>query len=141
MNAQFSDTSEDTFYFEHVSTETINRTVHYVSMITPMLKIFNSRKFDIDLFYEAEQAVKRLTQLMSRSYDGTRKLEKGVYSKQVQNAFRELGIIDLCIKYIYMFIIYDVGEYQEDLELFLNTIIKLLDTTCYDNDLNCYYLF
>lgn len=66
---------------EHVSIETINRTVHYVSMLTPLLKIFSTRTFDIDLFYEAEGSIKKLTQLMKWSYDGNRQLEKGVYSK------------------------------------------------------------
>ena len=103
--------SNDTFFMEHVSIETINRSVHYISMLTPLLKIFGARKFDIDLIHEGEQALNRLTMLMKKSYDGTRTLEKGVYSKQVQSAFRELGIMDLCIKYIYMFIIYDVGEF------------------------------
>jgi len=142
MNVEFSsDGSEDNFYLDHVSMETINRVVHYVSTITPLLKVFNASKFDIDLFYQGDVALKKLTELMKMSYDGSRQLEKGVYSKQVQNSFRELGILDLCIKYIYMFVIYDLGEYKEDMELFLNSLIKLMDTTCLQNDLNCYYLF
>lgn len=82
MNAEFvKGDSQDTFYFESVSSDTINRVVSYVSMITPLMRIFNSHKFDIDMFYEGEVALKQLTDMMKRSYDGTRRLEKGVYSK------------------------------------------------------------
>lgn len=62
-------------------------------------------------------------------------------NKQVQNAFRELSIIDLCMKFMYLYIGYKMQQFQEDYELFLNSVVSLINLTCLDNQFNCYYVF
>ena len=131
----------DTFIMQHVGISTINKIIHYVSILTPLIKVLQSQSFTLDLISEAENAVKKLTSLLKTSYDQTKQLEKGLISKQVQNAFREVSILDLCVKFIYIFVTHKISKHREEFILFLNNVIILLDAACSNNKLNCFYVF
>jgi hypothetical protein len=45
------------------------------------------------------------------------------------------------MKFIYLYVGYKMHSFQEDYELFLNSVISLINLTCVDNQFNCYYVF
>lgn len=135
------DSSDDTFYFQHVDISTINKIIHYISILSPLVKILRAKQFSVELISEGEMSIKRLASLIKTSYSTNKQLSKGVYSKQAQSALRELSMIDIFIKFIYLYSMYDLPSHTEDYELFLNSMIRLMNLCCQDNLFNCYYLF
>lgn len=133
--------SVDTFFMLHVSLKTISRIIHYVSCLTPIISISERLEISPDGISEAEGAVKKIKRLLDHDYQTGEALEKGVYSKQVQSAIRELGIFDLCMNLLYFYNIYIIEEHSDDFVILLNNIVNLMATSCRDNYLNCYYLF
>lgn len=136
--------SGDTFYMKHVDVNIISDIIYYVSALEPLTGILNSKTFTIDQIAEGELAIKKLgnfIKMKGRNSGNTFTGSADDYSKQIQNAFKELSIIDVCIKFVYLYIGYEIPNHEEDYELFLNSVIKLLHLTCQYNQLNCYYIF
>ena len=84
-----------------------------------------SNQFTLDMIAEGELVIKRLTLFLKSggpaNGQGSSKDSKGFsLSKQIQNAYRELSILDLCMKFIYLYVGYEIPRYEEDYELFLN---------------------
>ena len=50
----------DTFLMQHVGIPTINKIIHYVSIITPLITVIQSKAFTLDLIAEGENAIKKI---------------------------------------------------------------------------------
>lgn len=142
LDLEFSqESSDDTFFFQHVDIDSINRIIHYMSILAPLIRILKAKQFSVELISEGEMAIKRLAALIKTSYSTNKTLKKGVFSRQAQSALRELSMIDIFMKFIYLYNMYELPSHKEDYELFLNSMIRLLNLCCQENMFNCYYLF
>lgn len=60
----------------------------------------------------------------------------------VQDFYRELPVIDICIRLLYNYVIYDLrNPSYKRYNTFLNKVIAFLVKVCKNNKLNCFYLF
>lgn len=120
--------------------------IYYMKVLEPLVEMMRSNQFTLDMIAEGEFVIRKLTQFLKsgaqqEGANSARGTKSNHLNKEIQNAYRELSILDLCIKFIYLYAGYEIPRYEEDYELFLNSIIGLINLACQDNQFNCYYIF
>lgn len=128
----------DPMLLYQVDFDEIKEALSIVQLMRPLLKMIEMESYNMDSLQDGQDTIEELCYIL---VDVSVTLgEEDILIPRVQNAFRDLSVIDICIWFLYQYVAKDLkgNDYYEN---FLNCLIVLLEKSCKQNLLNSYYLF
>lgn len=147
--------NSDTFFIDYFRIKDVARLVDYSVLALPLVSVSQYDKVVPEMIASAEQHVNKIIRKIKIDSSQHSQTSLSTLDELSQSMLRYSQILDLCMRFIYLYNLKDFGKYVEGntrsklssvanlkqtYELFVGKVIKLVIISCRENPTNAFYM-